>query len=158
MKFAGTMVSLFVAAAAFFPAVAPAATAADLQSQMITLLQQVVDIQQQIIMMLQAQVNQLQAQANFFRETMPREAVNVTIDQTVTNHAASTPHTTLFVADTRSLPNVSSFPPYIAHGRPPTQEDIDFINECKERMAKMRCPPGTHPELCSPVCFANEPR
>jgi hypothetical protein len=90
MRILRTTVGILVAAAAFFPTVAPAATTADLQSQIITLFQQVVDMQWQIISMLQAQVDQLNAQVNFSRETVPKAVSDFTIAETITNQAAST--------------------------------------------------------------------
>jgi hypothetical protein len=93
-KFSRTTVGILVAAVTFFPAVAPAATAADLQSQMITLLQQIVNIQQQVIAMLQTQIDQLEAQVNSFRELGPKDASNLTVAQTVANQTASMPSPT----------------------------------------------------------------
>ena len=164
MNLSRKVAAITVAVIALIPAVAPAATTADLQSQMVTLLQQIVDIQQRAIVMLQAQVGQLKARVDSLLTAQTKNETSSVwaVAPSITNQDSSTPPTTPVVSKSKTLPtnaadDVRSSPPYVSHGRPWTQYDIDFINECRRNMAKMRCPPGTHPELCSPVCFANEP-
>jgi hypothetical protein len=85
MKSSRTAVCLVVAAA-LTPTSVPAATTADLQSEMIAVLQEIVDIQQRIIAMLQAQVAQLELRVS----SLLTES-DVTPAQTVITQVASTP-------------------------------------------------------------------